>query len=396
MLDKMGEVFSKVQQSWQEGKEKNQLTKIGRFAAMFGDEKAESLGDPITTQVLMQRLREIKATFRDSDSPYEYMYEVLLDGIESEALTHVYSSFRELEGHAFARFINPVDYFFRTLGNPENRLQQRTLVEEMKRYEEENPGENKIVLDIGCGSSAFMANLFKENPNLKHYIGCDYSQELMDVGKEYVLPHFPDGTTQDTFPYSFEDIAKYGLEGMPEDIRKMIEENGGVDYITGVLTESFATNEEYEGMIKNLSSILKPGGKIILVTQDSSMGKLGGFSKVEKTSKPAWAVTLPLPRFDGIEEREIEELLYDLDSVYQVTDYHYIPVLAKARHDKHFTEIGGNYGLTTKIEKIRIDDKYKETVAYDTSSFAKVIKRISILTGYIPYQLVVYSKDKEV
>ncbi|KAI8053849.1 S-adenosyl-L-methionine-dependent methyltransferase [Syncephalis plumigaleata] len=140
------------------------------------------------------------------------------------------------------------DAFYRVNQNRFFRDRRWLRIEFPELFEVTN--EPRTVLEIGCGAGNTLFPLLSANPdpNLR-VLGCDFSEEAVNVVKSNPLL---DPQRSAAFVW---DLAS---ETLPESVTE-----GSIDVIVLIFVLSALSPQQWKQAMKNLSTMLKPGGIIL-------------------------------------------------------------------------------------------------------------------------------------
>ncbi len=161
------------------------------------------------------------------------------------------------------------------------------------------------ILDLGCGSGKTTFYLNKLVQPGGSTIGVDISQERID----YAQAHYLEG----------------GAEFITGDIRKSLYKLGLFDFIWVRFVLEYHRSNSFD-IIKNASSVLKPGGVMCLVDLDyNCLSHYGLSPRLEKTIYGIMSFLEKHENFDPYVGRKLYAYLYDLE-------YEHIDIRIDAHH----------------------------------------------------------------
>jgi len=177
------------------------------------------------------------------------------------------------------------------------------IVEEVAIWAGIKPGMR--IADMGCGpgkTTFYLNNLVQPGGSA---IGIDISQERI----EYANTHY----------------LKDGIEYITGDIRNPLDNQGLFDFIWIRFVLEYHLSNSFE-IVKNISSILKPGGIMCLVDLDHNCLSHYGLSpRLEKALYGSMSFLEKHANFDPYVGRKLYSYLYDLE-------YEQIDVRIDAHH----------------------------------------------------------------
>ena len=164
-------------------------------------------------------------------------------------------------------------------------------IEELAIWAGIRPGMR--ILDLGCGSGKTTFYLNKLVQPGGSAIGVDISQERID----YAQAHFLEGSA----------------EFITRDIRKPLDKLGLFDFIWVRFVLEYHLSNSFD-IIKNASSLLKPGGVMCLVDLDyNCLSHYGLSPRLEKTIYGIMSLLEKHANFDPYVGRKLYAYLYDLE-----------------------------------------------------------------------------------
>ncbi|KAI5955269.1 hypothetical protein KGF54_001830 [Candida jiufengensis] len=114
------------------------------------------------------------------------------------------------------------------------------------------------VLEISCGTGRNIPYLTSFIDKVKSITFLDSSQNMIEITKEKFNDKFP----------NFKNVAF--TKGKAEDLLEMVGENNNLKYDTIIEAFGLCCHENPVKVLKNMSKLLKPGGRIILLEHGRS------------------------------------------------------------------------------------------------------------------------------
>ncbi len=124
-----------------------------------------------------------------------------------------------------------------------NWLTSKKAEKRLSRFLKENLNEDKEILELGCGTALNLEKIHKLNLPFKHYIGLDFSQDMLKIARSKF--------SQPNIQFKHQDLTK--LDGF----------HGIFDVIlcTWVLSHLPSPAD----VVNRAQAFLKPGGKMFLI-----------------------------------------------------------------------------------------------------------------------------------
>lgn len=328
---------------------------------------------------------------------------ISLDGMTLEERALADEMFAKFEKGPFDILMDPTEYILSTAANHDNVVEEQRARELILKHKVESPGEGGIVISFAGGSSTFDAGRSWFFPH-DCYVSLDRSMASLQAGKENVFPLFWGESERHAIQFSLEQLVESGIKGLP-DVRGIPDEDRtqreklverirgeGVHRIYFDRADMFVPNSIYDGLIREAASMLRPDGAIFMITQASNDIEQFGFkfrSHEGIDREYAIAVGLPLPVFKNFGTKQLLDQIVYLDGNHTVDHYEIVPVISYLRSSETIRRTAQKYGLEAEIHPVRVNKQYISSVTKDRSLYAMGLKAMSILSGNLPYWIVV-------
>lgn len=333
---------------------------------------------PEVNRLLEGRIQEIPP-LPGSDSSMA-MYEIDLDGLTQEEGKSVARAFMKKSEESFDRRISPELYYDSSRFNPDVAVAWRILLNQVQPLP-----RGAVVLNFSCGPGTHMDKLVERFPEIGSILCCDVSDGQLKVARDKL----PTKVNCPVWNYSFEDLIENGLEGMPDDVRDIIDQNGGLDLIIFALAEMFASPEDLEKLMSRFASLLKKGGQIAMITSDYRLSTKAGFSQLNQGDKKLYIAWLPLP----IPRKKSVKKYPNHPSRWWINHYHSVPTVSYPKHRSTFADLADEFGMSAKIVDVKPDWGYFISWLRNWTIFSKVFQTMFFVFG-IPYLVIVVTKQK--